>query len=225
MKFLILNGSLTPPKESNTQRVIDRVRSELESHGAEVTEIILRDLNFEPGIDRVKLNGEPDDMTTVLGQVLEHDSLIMATPIWWGTYSSLIQAAMERIGYFDDWGIKNNLQPLYGKTFGCVISGGDDGWQHVYSQLFHFASYLGFTVPPDAFVSAVGGGDKDSASQKEFEELVKIFARNQVAWTDLMIKSNLGKTVQTRSGTRTGYTSSRSFRDGMVGARRKNSVQ
>jgi multimeric flavodoxin WrbA len=221
MKFLILNGSLTPPKQSNTQRVIDQVREEFARQGADTTEIVLRNLRFQPGIDIVKLNGEPDDMTQVLKQVLLHDGLIMATPIWWGTYSSYTQAAMERIGYFDDWGIKNNVQPLYGKTFGCLISGGDDGWQNVYSQLFHFASYLGFTVPPDAFVSAVGGGAEDSASQKEFKELVTIFVRNQIAWTEVMIKSNVGHRVQEIAGTRTGYVSARSFREGTIGARKK----
>jgi len=221
MKFLILNGSLTPPKDSNTQRVIDRVIEEFDQYGVEVNEIVLRDLDFEPGIDIVKLDGQPDEMTSVLKAVLEHDGLIMATPIWWGTYSSYIQAAMERIGYFDDWSIKNNVQPLYGKVFGCLISGGDDGWQHTYSQLFHFASYLGFTVPPDAFVSAVGPGDEDAASTKEFEELVRIFVRNQVSWTEALQKSNVGLIAQTRGGSRTGYTSARSFKKGMIGARRR----
>lgn len=221
MKFLILNGSLTPPKQSHTQQVIDQVREEFARKGADTTEIVLRNLRFQPGIDIVKLNGEPDDMTAVLGEVLSHDGLIMATPIWWGTYSSYTQAAMERIGYFDDWSIKTNVQPLYGKTFGCLISGGDDGWQNVYSQLFHFASYLGFTVPPDAFVSAVGGGAEDKASQKEFKELVSIFVRNQIAWTEIMIKSDIGHRVQEIGGTRTGYVSARSFREGMIGARKK----
>lgn len=221
MKFLLLNGSLTPPTESNTQKVIDRVVEEFGKYDAEVKQIVLRDLKFEPGIDRVTRSGEPDDMTEVLSEILEHDGLIFATPIWWGTYSSYIQAAMERIGYFDDWGIKHNVQPLYGKTFGCVISGGDDGWQHLYGQLFHFASYLGFTVPPDAFVSAVGGGDDDSASKKEFEEITRIFVRNQVTWTQTMIDSKIGVTSQTIGGKRTGYTSATSFKTGMTGARLK----
>jgi len=221
MKFLILNGSLTPPKESNTQKVIDSVRAEFDRYQVETTEIVLRDLTFEPGIDITTRAGDADDMTAVMKQIVLHDGLIMATPIWWGTYSCYIQAAMERIGYFDDWGIKNNVQPMYGKTFGCLISGSDDGWQQTYGQLFHFASYLGFTTPPDAFVSAVKGGDEDSASQKEFEELVRIFVRNQVSWTEAMIQTQVGKIAQTRGGYRTGYTSSNSFKNGMIGARSK----
>lgn len=220
MKFLFINGSLTPPAESNTQKVINRVRDEFAKYDVETAEIVLRDLDFEPGIDITKRDGTPDDMTGVLQQVLEYDGIIFATPIWWGTYSSLIQAVMERMGYFDDWGIKNNVQPLYGKVFGALISGGDDGWQHTYSQLFHFASYLGMTVPPDAFVSAVNGGDEDRASTKEFEELVTIFTRNQVSWAEAMISTNVGKTSQVRGGTRTGYTSAASFKTGMIGARR-----
>jgi len=211
MRFLILNGSLTPPKESNTQQVVDRVRVEFKKYNVETTEIVLRDLNFEPGVDIVRRDGSPDDMTAVLKEILTHDGLILATPIWWGTYSSYIQAVLERCGYFDDWSIENDVAPLYGKVFGAVISGSDDGWQHIYGQLFHYASYLGFTTPPDAFVSAVNGGGDDPESQKDFEELVKIFTRNQVAWAKLLKQSNIGKIVQLKKEKRTGYTSAPSF--------------
>lgn len=220
MKFLILNGSLTPPEESNTQRVIDRVVAEFKKYKVAADEIILRDLDFEPGIDMAKRDGTADDMTAVLREILDYDGIIMATPIWWGTYSSYTQAVLERMGYFDDWSIKNNVQPLYGKVFGCVISGSDDGWQHIYGQLFHFASYLGFTIPPDSFVSGVGPGAKDKASEKDFNDLVEIFVRNQIAWADVMIRSNVGKKVQTQRGVRTGYLSAPSFKRGMIGARR-----
>jgi multimeric flavodoxin WrbA len=220
MKFLILNGSLTPPKESNTQKVVDRVRREFATYKIETKEIVLRDLKFEPGIDIAKRDGTADDMTALLREILDYDAVIFATPIWWGTYSSYIQAVMERMGYFDDWGIKNNVQPLYGKVFGCLVSGGDDGWQNTFGQLFHFASYLGLTVPPDAFVSAVGPGAKDKASQKEFDELVRVFVRNQIAWTELMVTSKVGTKVQAQRGKRTGYTSAPSFKTGMIGARK-----
>jgi len=220
MKFLILNGSLTPPKESNTQKVVDRVRREFDQYKIETKEIILRDLVYEPGIDITKRDGTADDMTALLREILDYDAVIFATPIWWGTYSSYIQAVMERMGYFDDWGIKNNVQPLYGKVFGCLVSGGDDGWQNTFGQLFHFASYLGLTVPPDAFVSAVGPGAKDKASTKEFDELVRVFVRNQIAWTELMITSKVGTKVQAQRGKRTGYLSAPSFKTGMIGARK-----
>lgn len=206
MKFLILNGSLTPPKESDTQRVIDRVRAEFKKYNVETTEIVLRDLDFEPGVDITRRDGTPDDMTAVMQQILTHDGLILATPIWWGTYSSYIQAVLERCGYFDDWSIENNVAPLYGKVFGAVINGTDDGWQNIYGQLFHYASYLGFTVPPDGFVSAVNGGGRDPASEKDFAELVRIFTRNQVAWAQLLKRSNIGKQVQLQAHKRTGYT-------------------
>jgi multimeric flavodoxin WrbA len=220
MKFLILNGSLTPPKESNTQKVIDSVRQEFKLYNIATDEIVLRDLSFEPGTDAAKRDGSADDMTAVLKTILDYDGVIFATPIWWGTYSSYIQALMERMGYFDDWGIKNNVQPLYGKVFGALISGSDDGWQATYGQLFHFASYLGLTIPPDAFVSAVKGGDTDSASEKEFAELVRIFTRNQVSWAEALVSTKVGIKAQLRGGKRTGYTSANSFKNGMIGARR-----
>jgi NAD(P)H-dependent FMN reductase len=212
MKFLVLNGSLTPPKESNTQRVIDRVITEFGNHGVVAKEIILRDLNFEPGIDRVRRDGVADDMTWVLGEILKYDGIIFATPIWWGTYSSYIQALMERMGYIDDWGIKNNFNPHYGKTFGIIVSGSDDGWQATAAKAFGFASYLGFTVPPDAFVSAVDDG-QDIKSMKDPDDVIDIFVRNQIMWAKAMISSKVGILSQAKEKIdRTGYTSANSFK-------------
>jgi multimeric flavodoxin WrbA len=212
MKFLVLNGSLTPPKESNTQKVVDRVIAEFKQHGVRVNEIILRDLNFEPGIDRVRRDGIADDMTWVLGEILKYDGIIFATPIWWGTYSSYIQALMERMGYIDDWGIKNNFNPHYGKTFGIIVSGSDDGWQATAAKAFGFASYLGFTVPPDAFVSAVDDG-REIKSMKDPDDVIDIFVRNQIMWADAMIRTKVGILSQaTEEINRTGYTSAPSFR-------------
>ena len=212
MKFLVLNGSLTPPKKSNTQAVVDRVITEFSNHNIVVDEIILRNLNFEPGVDRVRRDGKADDMTWVLKEILKYDGIIFATPIWWGTYSSYIQALMERMGYIDDWGIKNNFNPHYGKTFGIIVSGSDDGWQQTAAKAFGFASYLGFTVPPDAFVSAVDEG-KEIKSMKDPDEVIKVFVRNQLFWANAMIKTKVGLTSQsTNTAIRTGYTSAPSFR-------------
>jgi multimeric flavodoxin WrbA len=212
MKFLVLNGSLTPPEKSNTQAVVDRVITEFSNHNIVVDEIILRNLNFEPGVDRVRRDGKADDMTWVLKEILKYDGIIFATPIWWGTYSSYIQALMERMGYIDDWGIKNNFNPHYGKTFGIIVSGSDDGWQQTAAKAFGFASYLGFTVPPDAFVSAVDEG-KEIKSMKDPDEVIKVFVRNQLFWANVMIKTKVGLTSQsTNTAIRTGYTSAPSFR-------------
>jgi multimeric flavodoxin WrbA len=212
MKFLVLNGSLTPPKESNTQKVVDRVIAEFRQHGVRVNEIVLRDLDFEPGIDRVRRDGIADDMTWVLGEILKYDGIIFATPIWWGTYSSYIQALMERMGYIDDWGIKNNFNPHYGKTFGIIVSGSDDGWQATAAKAFGFASYLGFTVPPDAFVSAVDDG-REIKSMKNPDDVIDIFVRNQIMWADAMIRTKVGILSQANEEiNRTGYTSAPSFR-------------
>jgi multimeric flavodoxin WrbA len=211
MKFLILNGSLTPPQESNTQKVVDRVVAEFNRNKVEIQEIILRDLNFEPGVDRVRRDGTADDMTWVLKEILKYDGIIFATPIWWGTYSSYIQSLMERMGYIDDWGIKNNFNPHYGKTFGIIVSGSDDGWQQTAAKSFGFASYLGFTIPPDAFVSAVDEG-KEIKSMKDPEEVIKIFVRNQIFWANAMIKTRVGLISQSvGNDRRTGYTSAASF--------------
>lgn len=198
MKFLILAGSLKKQSQtSNTRAICELVQQQLGSD-QEVEIIDLGNINFEPGTDRVKQNGDVDDLTEVLQKILLADSVIFATPIWWGQASSLIQAVMERMTWFDDWYIKNNINALYGKTFGLIVSGTDDGWQQIYGQCYSFASILGFTIPPE---SALGISQQDPekiSSDQTVLNQVKLFARNMMAWTKLISQSKISEIQITR---------------------------
>jgi multimeric flavodoxin WrbA len=203
MKFLILNGSLKQNSStSNTRELCNIVKGKLGSnHDTEIVD--LSTLTFEPGVGRVNQQGEPDDLTQVLQKILLADAVIFATPIWWGQASSLIQAVMERMTWFDDWYIENQINALYGKTFGLIVSGTDDGWQQIYGQCYSFASIMGFTVPPE---SAVGVGQQDSskmATDPDVEQQTARFVRNMLAWTELLSQSAIAS-VQSQQVTRAG---------------------
>jgi multimeric flavodoxin WrbA len=207
MKCVIASCSLKiNPSNSNTQILTEYVVSLLEQQGVESEVFYLAEMhkNYDPGVDVNNNNGDPDAMTELMNAVLAADIFIIATPIWWGLHSSLAQAVVERLTYFDDWAIENDFNALYGKSFGVIITGASDGVQQIMGNLYNFAVNLGFTVPPDSYVSYLGDGGKDILQDQETVDTAKRFAQNLVIWTKLMKDNNIGFESQKNVIKRTG---------------------
>ena len=209
MKATIFLGSLkSKQSDSNSATLARMVEKQLLERGfKEVNIFNLRNLDYEPGVDIKTESGEADGMTEALAQVLASDCVIIATPIWWGVHSSLVQAFMERMCYYDDFAIKTAISPIYGKTFGAIISGSDDGFQQVTGLLLNFATNMGFTVPPDAVVPSVMQGRKDIRADERTQQHIALFARNMAAWTELLKRRKIGAEVQQEREPRPSYMS------------------
>jgi len=208
MKCVIASCSLKANAQgSNTQILVDHIIDLLEGQDVDcdVFYIAKYHKKFDPGVDIVNNSKKPDYMTRLLKAVLDADMFIIATPIWWGGHSSLAQSVVERMTYFDDWAIKNDVNALYGKSFGVIITGSNDGFQHIMGNLYNFANNLGFTIPPDSYVSYSGDGGKDILKDKDTLESAKRFTRNITLWTKLMKDNNISREAQKemigRSGT------------------------
>jgi hypothetical protein len=72
------------------------------------------------------------------------------------------------------------------KTGGIVITGGEDGAEHIIGNILNFMSWNGFTIPPAPSVSWLGElseETRDAAERKfrskEIREMAQTFARNQ----------------------------------------------
>jgi multimeric flavodoxin WrbA len=208
MKATIFLGSLKQKQShSHSAYLATLVKSALLERGFKTVELIqLRKLDYEPGVDIRTESGAADDMTDAMKQLLESDCVIFATPIWWGVHSSLIQAFMERLCYYDDFAIKTGISPLYGKTFGAIISGSDDGFQQITGLLLNFATNLGFTVPPDAVVPCTMQTSRGILQDQRTQQHIALFARNQAAWTQLMRREKIGSQVQAGREPRPQYT-------------------
>lgn len=212
MKALILNGSLkSDPKKSNTEKVIKLVKKELETYDIEVETLYLRDIRVSPGVD-FEVDDPNDEAEIIFEKIKESDIIIFGTPIWWGIHSSLIQAVMERVGSFDDQYIKEDYSQLYGKTFGMIITASNDGFQHIIGLLNNFAVNLGFTVPPENYVTwgtvlEFSKGGKDPKKNKETVNMIQHMSRNLFYWTKALKGLDLGKRVQKIKGNRVGVLS------------------
>jgi multimeric flavodoxin WrbA len=201
MKALILNGSLRKEEaQSNTTALSLMLADEMKKYDVETEHVYLRDVDLSPG---AKLKPqEPDQSPELFKKVLETDILVFATPIWWCSHSSLIQAVIERLSWVDDYYIDKDFSPLYGKVFGCIVNGAGDGVQHINASLFNWASQLGFIIPPEAGLNYLGeDGEKNIRASKTTMMKLSKTARNLAFFADVSTTQKLGLEVQTEKTT------------------------
>jgi multimeric flavodoxin WrbA len=158
MLFVIVDGTLKTTG-GNTTRLCDLAEQEIARQGHLSKRIKLTDTDYEPGTDYVRSDGSEDGMTEVIKQLLAADAILFATPIWWNNHSSLIQALVERLDGVDQWSIESHVYPFMGRTFGCMVSGAEDGVQHIWGNLNQFMNSMGCTIPPMGNVSTYAQGD------------------------------------------------------------------
>src|SRR5699024_4037547 len=88
MSIAVIYGSSR--KESNTELLTEHA---IKDH--EVERIYLRDYDINQIIDQrhdaAGFDEVTDDFNDVIGQVLKHDTLLFATPIYWYTMSGLMK--------------------------------------------------------------------------------------------------------------------------------------
>lgn len=133
-------------------------------------------------------------MNSVYEAIKKSDIVIMGTPIWWNNHSSLIQRIIERLDEVDENYIEKGINVIYGKVFGNIITGAEDGVMHVDGQLKNWATYMGFTCPPECLTywvgeSGVGGDWKDAVKNETVKYAAKQMSKNLVTWA-VMMKNN-----------------------------------
>ena len=122
MRVLVLNASLKHgPDLSNTEEVTNLVLAEMAKHGPVETETIrLSDAVIPVGLGFRE--SDDDDWPEIADKLRQADILIMATPIWWGGRSSLMQRVIERMDAFDEEAHSGRAD-LLNKVAGIVITG------------------------------------------------------------------------------------------------------
>ncbi len=96
-KILIVQGH--PNKDSLSSRIAVKYREGAESGGAEVKDIVVRDLNFDPTLFpgyrlREKLE---DDILNAQQLFSWADHLVFIYPNWWGTYPAIFKGFLDKV--------------------------------------------------------------------------------------------------------------------------------
>jgi multimeric flavodoxin WrbA len=166
-KVLVLNASLKHGDEaSSTEEVASMVLAEIEKHTPIESHIIrLADKNIPVGLKYRE--SDDDEWPAIADEIKASDIVIFATPIWWGSRSSLIQRVIERMDAFDEDVLAGGRAVLLNKVAGIVITGSEDGAQAVMASLMSTLSFLNFTLPPNCCTYWVGEVGMDPKTDSE----------------------------------------------------------
>ena len=124
MKILILKGS--PRVGSNSSLLADQVAAGARQAGAEVESITLHGLDLRPcdGCDFCKETGAcviKDDMQPLYAKLLAADALVLASPIYWFTYSAQLKTCIDR--WYALWNYQRDA--FKNKPIGILLTYGD----------------------------------------------------------------------------------------------------
>jgi multimeric flavodoxin WrbA len=166
MKVLILNASLKHgPDRSNTEEVTELVLDEMRQHGKVDAETIrLADRNIPVGLGFRE--SDDDEWPAIADKLRKMDILIIATPIWWGGRSSLVQRVIERMDAFDEQA-HHGRSDLLNKVAGVVITGSEDGAQATLAGIMEVLTFMNFTLPPQCCTYWVGEVGLDPKTDRQ----------------------------------------------------------
>ncbi|HWA57429.1 MAG TPA: Rieske 2Fe-2S domain-containing protein [Gemmatimonadales bacterium] len=103
-----------------------------------------------------------DQLTPVYeGLVQWGDVVLIATPIRWGTASSLYHRMAERLNCIQNQITTHNRALIHRKVAAFIITGGQDNVQAVAGQMLTFWSELGFVFPQFPFIAHSRGWDAE----------------------------------------------------------------
>ena len=182
---------------SHTETLSELVIECLRDHDVKSEIIRLVDYDIKPGI---KLNmGKGDEWPGIVKKILAADILVFATPIWWGNQSSLMQRAIERLDELHNELRETGKSRLANKVGGIVITGEEDGEQHITGNLSNFMLSIGVTLPPQCALSYQGEYERATKNslakrfreEKEYADAAETMARNRAFFARLLTENNI----------------------------------
>lgn len=96
-KILLINGH--PDKESYNFALADAYKQGAAKADAELREIRIRDLNFDPNLQygyRKRTELEPD-LQKVQELILWADHMVWIYPVWWGSVPAIMKGFLDRV--------------------------------------------------------------------------------------------------------------------------------
>ena len=193
LKALFLLATLKKGEVSNTEVLSDFLAGKLTEHKVESEIIKLIDYNIPHGIKSDM--GEGDDWPDILKKVRAADIIIFATPVWWGIQSSVIQKIIERMDELNDKLLETGESDFANKVGGIVVTGAEDGAQHIVGNLCNFMSWNGLTIPPACSLTFLGWPNSETKKEvlkkmldidKQLEANAKVMSQNLSSLASLL---------------------------------------
>jgi multimeric flavodoxin WrbA len=150
VRALVLNCTLKPsPAESNTEALAKVVVKALEGQGVTTELVRVADYDVRPGVSSDE--GDGDQWPRLRAKVLEAEILVMASPTWLGTMSSVAKRVLERMDAMLSETDDQERPVAYNRVAGVVVTGNEDGAHHVINEIAGALGDIGFTIPGQAW--------------------------------------------------------------------------
>ena len=161
-----MNDDTSPRKSTSEAALQFALDYAKDKHNAETKMLKLRQLNFRHCEGYYSKNpracifpcsisemDEKDEMIEVYDKVIVWaDVVIVATPIRWGSASSLYYQMVQRMNCVQNQIVTHENYLIRDKVGAFIITGGQDNVQHVAGELLSFWSQLGFVFGKFPFV-------------------------------------------------------------------------
>jgi multimeric flavodoxin WrbA len=182
---------------SHTEVLCSLVIEELRARNAACEIVRLVEYDIKPGI-RSNM-GKGDEWPGILKKILAADILVFATPIWWSNQSSVMQRVIERLDELHTELRETGKSRLTNKVGGILITGEEDGEQHVTGNIANFLLSIGVTLPPECAVSYLGDyarATKESLhkrlrGEKEIASAAEKMARNLAFFAEMLRENKI----------------------------------
>jgi multimeric flavodoxin WrbA len=146
---------------SNTATLCELLADSLKTHDVRSEIVHLVEHAIKPGT-RSNM-GRGDAWPAILKKISAAEIVVFATPIWWGIHSSEMQRVIERMDELNDDLLSRGESTLSNKVAGIVITGAEDGAEHIIGNIANFCVSNGMMLPPGGAVSWLG--DPGNASK------------------------------------------------------------
>ena len=166
MKAIAIVGS--PRKNGNTEILARRTLKAIEEEGLDTELIMLANLDIK-GCNACDVCKEEescpidDDLWSIYTKMKQADAIIFASPVYFGSVTSLLKALMERAGYIAYW----NGRVFKGKVGGPLVVARRAGQNFTLSQLAYWFYLMGCFVPGSTYWNIAFGHGKGEVEQDE----------------------------------------------------------
>jgi multimeric flavodoxin WrbA len=150
MKVIGIVGS--PRKTGNAELLTKHTLEAVSGEGLDTELIHLAGLETEPctacmACKEQEIRPIEDDLFPIYLRMKEADGAILASPVYYGSATSLVKALMERVRYISRW----NGEPFQRKVGGPLVAARRSGKNFTIAQLTFWFQILGFFAPGSTY--------------------------------------------------------------------------
>lgn len=169
LRAVALNCTLKGGSEaSSTQRLLKIMADAFAVEDVETQIVRVVDEHVAEGVTSDE--GQGDGWPGMRAQILDAQILILGTPIWLGSPSSVARKVLERMDAFLGEEDDKGRMISYDRVGVVATVGNEDGAHAVASQLYQGLVDLGFTIPPSAQAYWVG----EAMGSVDFKDLDEV---------------------------------------------------